>query len=88
MPYRARELGNNAKEAIGDVDELLECVRRALRRGIDNAYDGDVKTAGKAMNDALNNVVMAQSITTLILENRIDRAATMRAEYQNQERGA
>lgn len=85
MTTKPRELGNNAADAIDDVDELLDSTRRALRRGIAFAFRGDINAVGEAISDALEHVALAEKIVTLTRGKEYGAAARILPEYRSRE---
>lgn len=75
MPSKPRPLGNNAADAVGDIDELLEANRRVLNAVLDHLWDGDINAAGKGVSRALDNNSVADRIALLTLKGDFDTAA-------------
>lgn len=83
MPSKPRPLGNNAADAVEDIDELLEANRRVLSAVLDHLFDGNINAAGKGVSHALENNTVAARIALLTRTGEFDTAARVLSEFRH-----
>jgi hypothetical protein len=86
MPQKPRPLGNNAADAVEDIDELLEDTQRILVGALTSALKGDINATGTSIAQAIDNNALAGRIAVLTRAGEFDRAARVWPEAQ-QRRG-
>jgi hypothetical protein len=83
MTTKPRPLGNNAANAVDDIDEILEANRRVLVDSLTHIFRGDVNAAGAGIALAIDNNSLAARIAVLTRAGEFDCAARVLPESRN-----
>lgn len=82
MPQKPRPLGNNAADAVEDIDELSADTERILVSALTSALKGDITGAGTGIAQAIDNNSLIGRIAVLTRAEQFDRAARVWPDAQ------